>query len=95
MLTYTRRVFMTTITATNARQDFFEIVKGATEKHEVYHIRHRKGDVVLMSEGEYESLIETLDILSTPGFKKGFELAQKEEQDGNTVSFEEVFGEPL
>ena len=86
---------MTTITATNARQDFFEIVKGATEKHEIYHIRHQKGDVVLMSEDEYESLLETLEILATPGFKEGFELARKEVKAGKTVSFSKVFGEPL
>jgi len=86
---------MTTITATNARKDFFEIVKGATEKHEIYHIRHRKGDVVLMAEDEYESLIETLNLLSTQGFKKLFSVAQKEIASGNTDTFEEVFGEPL
>ena len=86
---------MTSITATNARQDFFEIVKGATQKHEIYHIHHRKGDVVLMSEDEYEGLIETLDLLSTPGFKKGFEIAKKEVNSGKTVPFDKVFGEPL
>lgn len=86
---------MTTITATNARKDFFEIVKGATEKHEIYHIRHRKGDVVLMSGDEYESLIETLNLLSSGDFKNLFLAAQEEITAGDTVTFEEVFGEPL
>ncbi len=86
---------MTTITATNARQDFFEIIRGATEKHKIYHIHHRKGDVVLMSEEEYESLVETLELLSAPGFKEKFKIAQKEVSEGNTVEFNEVFGEPL
>ena len=86
---------MTSITATNARHDFFEIVKGAIQKHEIYHIHHRKGDVVLMSEDEYEGLIETLELLSTTGFKKGFETAQKEIEAGETVAFDKVFGEPL
>jgi antitoxin YefM len=86
---------MPSITATNARHDFFEIVKGATQKHEIYHIHHRKGDVVLMSESEYDGLIETLEILSTPGFKKGFQTAQKEIEAGETVTFDKVFGEPL
>ena len=86
---------MPTITATNARKDFFEIVKGATEKHEIYHIHHRKGDVVLMSENEYESLLETLALLSVPGFKERFELSQEEIERGETVAFAEVFGEPL
>lgn len=86
---------MTTITATNARKEFFEIVKGATEKHEIYHIQHRKGDVVLMSEEEYDGLIETLNLLSTPGFKEGLATAQEEVAKGDTVSFDDVFGEPL
>ena len=86
---------MTSITATNARHDFFEIVKGATQKHEIYHIHHRKGNVVLMSEDEYEGLIETLELLSTPGFKQGFEIAKKEVEMGKTVAFDKVFGESL
>ena len=86
---------MTAITATNARKDFFEIVKGATEKHEIYHIHHRKGDVVLMAEDEYEGLIETLELLSTPGFKEKFKTAQEEVEHGETVTFNDVFDEPL
>ena len=86
---------MTSITATNARHDFFEIVKGATQKHEIYHIHHRKGDVVLMSEDEYEALIETLDLLSTPGFKKDLEIAKQEIKAGQTATFDEVFGESV
>lgn len=86
---------MPTITATKAHKDFFGIVKDTVEKHEIYHIRHRKGDVVLMSEDEYESLTETLKLLSVPGFKKRFELSQKEITSGDTVTFDEVFGEPL
>ena len=86
---------MPMVTATNARKDFFEIVKGATEKHEIYHIRHRKGDVVLMSENEYESLLETLALLSAPGFNERFELSRKEIEQGETVTFAEVFGEEL
>jgi antitoxin YefM len=48
-----------------------------------------------MSESEYDGLIETLEILSTPGFKKGFQTAQKEIEAGETVTFDKVFGEPL
>jgi antitoxin YefM len=47
-----------------------------------------------MSEAEYASLIETLDLLSTPGFKEGFEQARNEAESGETRSFEAVFGEP-
>ena len=84
---------MATITATDARKSFFDLLKGANERHEVYHIRHRSGDAVLMSEAEFASLQETLELLSAPGFREGFETSRKEAEAGDTLSFEEVFGE--
>lgn len=86
---------MATITATNARKKFFDIVKGANTKHEVYHIHHKDGDVVLMPEDEYESLIETLFLLSTPGFKEELKEAKEQIERGEVFTFEEVFGEKL
>lgn len=85
---------MTTLTATDARKTLFDLLRGASERHEIYHIRHRQGDAVLMSEAEYESLIETLDLLSSPGFSDTLQQAQREAETGETRSFEEVFGEP-
>ncbi|MDP7024882.1 MAG: type II toxin-antitoxin system Phd/YefM family antitoxin [Kiritimatiellia bacterium] len=84
---------MTTLTATDARKGFFDLVKKANEEHEVYHIHHRYGDVVLMSEEEFDSLNETLLLLSSPGFKKAFDESRKQESTGETVAFDEVFGE--
>ena len=81
------------LTATDARKGLFDIVRGATERHEIYRVHHRSGNVVIMSEAEYDSLLETLDLLSTPGFREGFEQAKAEADSGETVSFEEVFGE--
>jgi len=84
---------MTALTATAARKGFFNILHDANEQHEIFHIRYRNGDAVLMSEKEYDGLIETLELLSTPGFKEGFEKAQSEIKAGDTVSLEDVFGE--
>jgi len=86
---------MTTMTATAARREFFDVVKGATDKHQVYRIHHRRGSVVLMSEDDYESLLETMELLSSPGFRKGLKRSVGQMQRGDTVSFAEVFGEPL
>jgi antitoxin YefM len=85
---------MTTLTATDARAALFELLRGANERHEIYHIRHRHGDAVLMSEEEYESLMETLALLSAPGFRDAFEQGRGEAERGDTLSFDEVFGEP-
>jgi antitoxin YefM len=85
---------MSTITATAARKSFFDLIKGANQGHEIYHISHKDGGAVLMSEAEFEGLQETLALLSAKGFREGFDLAQKEVESGNTRSFEDVFGEP-
>lgn len=84
---------MATMTATAARKSFFDLLKSANERHEIYHIRHRNGDAVLMSQDEYESIQETLELLSSPGFREVFQIARREAESGETLSFEEVFGE--
>ena len=84
---------MTTLTATAARKGFFELLKKTSDQHEIYHIHHRSGDAVLMSEQEYDSLNESLALLSSPGFRTAFERSKQEAADGETVSFEDVFGE--
>jgi len=83
---------MNKLTATDARRDFFDIVRGATQKHQVYRIQHRNGSVVLLSEEEYDSLIETLELLSIKGSRESIERSVDQIKRGETVSFEEVFG---
>lgn len=84
---------MTALTATDARKGFFNLLHEANEQHQIFHIRHRGGDAVLMSEEEYESLMETLGLLSSSGFREEFEKSKAEAEKGDTLSFEEVFGE--
>jgi len=81
------------ITATDARRNFFEIVKGATEKHHIYRIQHRKGSVVILSEEEYDNLIETLELLSIPGFLKNLKRSVDQMNSGETFSMDDVFGD--
>jgi antitoxin YefM len=82
---------MTTLTATDARREFFELVKGANEKHEVYRIRHRKGSAVLLSEDDYDNLIETLNLLSIPGFMESIKQSIDQVENGETISFDDIF----
>ena len=84
---------MTTLTASDARKGFFDLLKGANQRHEIYHIRHWGGDAVLMSETEFDSLQETLELLSSPGFREGLHEAREDVAAGETLSFDEVFGE--
>lgn len=84
---------MTTFTATAARRMFFDLVKGVTRRHKVFKIHHSSGDAVLLSGEDYESLIETLELLSLPGFRESMKRSVRQSQKGQTVSFKDVFGE--
>lgn len=83
---------MTTLTATTARKEFFEMVKGAAEGHKTYRIQHRRGTAVLMSEEEYEGLLETLELLSQPDFRKRLKASAEQMKVGDTISMSELFG---
>jgi len=83
---------MTRINATDARKGFFGLIRDAIDGHCVYKIHHRKGDVVLMSEEEYDSLQETLDLLSIPGFRESVARSISQMESGDTLSLEEVLG---
>ena len=83
---------MTRLTATAARREFFEVVKRAANGHRVYRIHHRQGAVVLMSEEDYESLMESIELLSLPGFRAGIRRSVAQMKRGETLSFDEVFG---
>lgn len=46
-----------------------------------------------MSSKKFESLQETLMLLSQPNFKKEFEASVEQANNGEVVSFKEVLGE--
>jgi antitoxin YefM len=83
---------VTSLTATEARQRFFALLKSAAKGHRVYRITHNDGDAVLLSEEDYESLIETLELLSTPGVARSIRQARREIERGETFSLEDVLG---
>lgn len=86
---------MTTITATEARKNLFKLIKEAQKHHEPVRITAPSGTTVLLSEEDYESMIETMTLLGEPGFRSSLADSEKECAAGQTQSFEEVFNEPL
>jgi antitoxin YefM len=57
--------------------------------------RKGKPEAVLMSFEEYESWVETLELLSRPETVRGIREGLADLKAGRRVSFEEAFGEPL
>jgi len=81
------------LTATEARKSFFDLIKQSNQTHEIFEVQHKSGNAILMSADEYESLQETLYLLSQPNFKDSFLETVKEIEEGELVSFDNVFGE--
>jgi len=82
---------MKTITATNARSNLFNLLKKTIAGHLLTKISTREGNAVLINEEDYESLVETAELLSIPGFKKSIKKADKEIANGEVFNFEDVF----
>lgn len=87
-----KAIAMTTLSATDARREFFDLVKRTAEGHRIYRIRHRKGSAVLISEEDYESLLESLELLSIPGFRASMKRSVTQMKRGDTLSLDDVLG---
>jgi antitoxin YefM len=83
---------MTTLTATQARQSLYTLLKKSVKGHMPVRISTQAGDAVLISEEDYESLLETLELLSTPGMLRSIREARADVKAGRTKSLKEVFG---
>ena len=83
---------MTTMTATKAREHLFDVLIKSVKGHTPVRITSKSGDAVLLSEEDYESLLETLELLSDPGFAKSVREARADIKAGRTKSLKEVFG---
>ena len=84
---------MTTVTATEARKELFNLIRRALNAHDPVRIQHREGGVVLMSEEDYEGLIETLELLSIAGMRESINEAEADIDAGRTVTIEEALSD--
>ena len=61
---------MTNVNITNFRSDLFAYINQALEYNDVINVNTKNGNAVLMSEEDYNGLIETVHLLSIPGMKE-------------------------
>ena len=64
---------MTNINITNFRKDIFEYASQVVNYNDVINVTTKDGNVVVMSEEEYNGLMETLYLCSVPGMKERLE----------------------
>ncbi len=61
---------MKTITASKARATLYRLLDEAASSHEPIHITGKRNNVVLISEEDWNSVQETLYLLSIPGMRE-------------------------
>jgi len=86
-----RKMAKKTITITEGRKELFKIAEEVQkpDTQYVFTIEGKPG-VVLMSADEYDSLMETMEILSNPEIMKDIRQAEKDYREGKYSSWEEV-----
>ncbi len=83
---------MTTLTATKARQNLFDVLRKSIKGHTPIQITSKSGDAVLMSKEDYESLLETIELMSIPEMRESIRRAKEDIKAGRTKSMKEIFG---
>lgn len=69
---------MTSTNITNFRKNLFEYMNQAVEFNDVIHVTTKTGNAVVMSEKDYNSLMETLYLTSIPGFVQSIQEGKSE-----------------
>lgn len=84
---------MKTLTLTEMEGYFPHVMRDTLEGHKMYRISSQEGSVILMSEEDFESLHETVELLSLPHFKESVREAKEDIKSGRLYSIEEVLGD--
>ncbi len=69
---------MTILTASEARANLYRLIDQAAESHEPILIAGKRSSAVLVSEGDWKAIQETLYLLSIPGMRKSIRDAMAE-----------------
>lgn len=82
-----------TLTASAARANFYQILANAVDNLSQYTIKVRgKGDAVIMSAEEVEGWKETLEIMSDPKLMKRIKAAEKSKKTYTHQQVKEMLG---
>lgn len=71
---------------TNARANFYNLIEMAIDDNEIINISTKNGNAVIISESDYNSLLETLYLSSDPEYKRSL-------IDGKNTPLSDCIGE--
>lgn len=68
---------MVTLNISNARADLYNLANSCIKYNSVININTKEGNVIMLSEDDYNSLIESLYLAGIPGVYESIEKAVK------------------
>lgn len=74
---------MTTLTASEARANLYRLIDQTAESHQPIHIAGKRTSAVLLSAEDWQSIQETLYLLSVPGMRESIKEGMAEPLSGN------------
>ena len=82
-------IYVYNTNVTNARANLYNLINMAIDNNEVININTKNGNAVLISEEDYNSLIETLYLSSDPKYKKSL-ITGKETPLNDCINEDEI-----
>ena len=79
---------MTTVNVTEARANLYKLIDDASASHEPVVITGKRGNAVLLAEGDWNAINETLYLLSVPGMRKSIIEGMQENLDETSTELE-------
>ena len=77
----------------NAQEDLQNLVKSVTEDNKIYELQSHDDSAILISQKSYESLQETIELLSIPQLRESLQKSLEDIVNQETYSFDEVLGD--
>lgn len=83
-----------TISITEGRRRLFQIAKEVQNPDTTYVLTDKgKPKMMVMSPDEYDSIIETMEILSDTNLLNDIKLAEEDYKAGKTITLDELLGQ--
>ena len=81
-------MFMTTVNLTEARANLYKLIDDASMSHQPVVITGKRGNAVLLAEEDWNSINETLYLVSVPGMRETIIEGMQENLDETSTELE-------
>ncbi|MEA5509727.1 type II toxin-antitoxin system Phd/YefM family antitoxin [Crocosphaera sp. UHCC 0190] len=78
---------------THLSEDLMNLVKSVIEENKIYEIESQQDSAILISQKSYESLQETIELLSIPDLRESLQRSLQQIAKNDTYSLDEVLGD--